>query len=79
MQFDQMWIGINDIEDEGVHMDLFNELNSTLKPEWYQAISNNRFGGPDRLISDCVLIVENAGIISRDCGMSLGYVCEYWP
>ncbi|KAF0308735.1 hypothetical protein FJT64_020093 [Amphibalanus amphitrite] len=78
MPFGQMWISINDIKDEGVYRDLFNERNITLKPEWYQHIFNHVFESSTSPASDCVLIVENHGVINRSCQTTLGYVCEFW-
>ena len=79
MPFGQMWVGINDIEDEGVHMDLFNKRSITIKPEWYTMIDGHQFVGPKRETSDCILIVNDRGVMNRDCLNFMGYICEYWP
>ncbi|KAF0299805.1 hypothetical protein FJT64_027554 [Amphibalanus amphitrite] len=79
MPFHHHWIGINDIEKEGVFMDLFNERNITVNPEWYRDVANNHFAGIYSGSSDCVVIKENLGLACRSCTL-IGYpVCEYWP
>ncbi|KAF0289106.1 hypothetical protein FJT64_012576 [Amphibalanus amphitrite] len=79
LPFENYWTGLNDIKEEGVFRDLFNERNITLNPEWYQDVPRNFFVSAYSGRSDCVLVKVKLGLMNRNCGLTAeGYVCEYW-